>query len=60
MESPRLSSMVAKPVATLTTTGKNESMNAVITAGTVPTPNQMTRIGTKAAFGTLLNAIKIG
>ena len=52
--------MVAKPVATFTTTGKNESKNAASTAGTVPTPNQMTRTGTSAAFGTLLKPIRIG
>src|SRR6185437_799986 len=53
-------SMVAKPVATLTTTGKNESRNAVMIAGIVPTPNQMTSTGTNAAFGTLLKAISSG
>jgi hypothetical protein len=29
-------------------------------AGIVPTPNQMTSTGTKAAFGTLLNAMRSG
>ncbi len=53
-------SMVAKAVATFATTGKNDSMNAVTTAGTVPVPNQMTKIGTSAAFGTLLNATRSG
>ena len=48
------------PVATLTTTGKNEIRNAVITAGTVPMPNQMTRIGTTATFGTELKAMRRG
>ena len=51
-------SMVANPVATLTTTGKNDSRNAVMIAGIVPTPNQMTSTGTSAALGTLLKAIR--
>ena len=49
-------SMVASPVATLTTTGKNEIRKAVMIAGTVPMPNQITRIGTIATLGMALNA----
>ena len=44
-------SMVARPVATLTTMGKKEMRNAVSTAGSQPEPNQMTRIGTTATLG---------
>ncbi len=43
--------MVARPVATFTTMGKNEMTKAVSTGGSQPTPNQMTRIGTTATFG---------
>jgi len=53
-------SIVASPVATLTTIGKNEIRKAVRTAGTVPMPNQMTRTGTIATFGIELNATMIG
>ncbi len=53
-------SIVANAVAMLATIGKNDSMNAVITAGTVPAPNQMTKIGTSAAFGTLLKPTSKG
>jgi hypothetical protein len=53
-------SMVARPVATFTTIGKNEIRKAVSTAGTVPMPNQMTRIGTSATLGMALNPIMIG
>lgn len=35
-------------------------MKAAITAGMVPMPNQITRIGTIATFGTELKAIRIG
>src|SRR4030095_4958113 len=53
-------SSVASPVATLTTIGKKQIRNAVRTAGTVPMPNQTTRIGTNAALGMLLNATSSG
>ena len=53
-------SMVASPVATLTTIGKKEIRKAVITAGIVPIPNQMTRIGTTATFGMALKPIISG
>ncbi len=53
-------SMVASPVATFTTIGKNEIMNAVMTAGIQPTPNQMTRIGTTATFGIELKPTRSG
>ena len=50
----QLGSVVASPVATFTTTGnKAHDGTAVKMAGTVPMPNQMTRIGTTAIFGTL-------
>jgi len=51
---------VAKAVAILATIGKNDSMKAVMTAGTVPAPNQITKTGTKAAFGTLLKPTSNG
>ena len=47
-------SMVARPVATLTTIGKNEIRNAVRIAGISPLPNHSTRIGTTATLGTAL------
>ena len=47
-------------MATLTTIGKNEITKAVITAGKVPMPNQITRMGMIATFGMLLNPIKSG
>ena len=53
-------SMVARPVATLTTIGKNEIRNAVSTAGTKPMPNHSTRIGTTATFGMALKPIISG
>ncbi|MNX71508.1 hypothetical protein D3C86_1028250 [compost metagenome] len=53
-------SMVASPVATFTTMGKKEIRKAVNTAGTVPMPNQMTRIGTSATFGMALKPIISG
>ena len=53
-------SRVASPVATLTTIGKNEIRNAVRMAGGEPMPNQSTRIGTTATFGTQLKPIIIG
>ena len=53
-------STVAMPVATFTRIGKNASRNAVMTAGTVPMPNQITSTGTTATFGTELNAISAG
>ncbi len=40
--------------------GKNEIRNAVITAGTAPMPNQITRIGTTATFGMELKPISAG
>ena len=53
-------SMVARPVATLTTIGKNEIRNAVIIAGTMPMPNHRTRIGTTATLGMALKPIISG
>ena len=52
--------MVARPVATLTTIGKNEIRNAVRIAGTSPMPNHMIRIGTTATFGMQLKPIITG
>ena len=52
--------MVARPVATFTTIGKNEIRNAVRIAGTTPMPNQMIRIGTTATFGMELKPIITG
>ena len=43
-------STVARPVATFTRIGKNEIRKAVMIAGTVPMPNQITRMGTTATF----------
>jgi hypothetical protein len=51
---------VANPRATFTATGKNASRKAVITAGTVPTPNHSTRSGTTAALGMLLKPTSSG
>ena len=42
---------VAMPVATFTTIGKKQSDSDVSTAGTVPEPNQRTKIGTTATLG---------
>ena len=53
-------SMVASPVATLTAIGKNETRNAVSTAGTVPMPNQITNTGTTATLGMLLKPTSTG
>ncbi len=53
-------SMVARPVATLTTIGKNEITKAVSTGGSQPTPNQITRIGTTATLGMELNPTSSG
>jgi hypothetical protein len=53
-------SIVARPVATLTTIGKNEIRNAVSTGGCQPTPNQITRIGTTATLGMALKPISSG
>ena len=53
-------SMVARPVATFTTIGKNEIRKAVRTAGIQPTPNQITRIGTTATFGIALKPTSSG
>ena len=44
-------SVVASPVAILTTIGKKQIDSAVSTAGTVPEPNHSTKIGTSATFG---------
>jgi len=53
-------STVATPVATFTRIGKNEIRNAVMMAGTVPMPNQITRIGTTATLGIELKPISTG
>src|SRR3546814_9462713 len=50
-------SMVASPVATFTTMGKNEIMKAVMIAGMVPMPNQITSTGTTATLGIELKPI---
>ena len=60
MTSRSSGSMVASPVATLTAIGKNETRNAVSTAGMTPVPNQITNTGTTATFGMLLNPISTG
>jgi hypothetical protein len=52
--------MVAIPVATLTEMGKKATRKAVSTAGTVPIPNQSTRIGTTATLGMELKPISTG
>ena len=46
-------SVFARPVATLTTTGKMLITIEVRIAGTVPAPNHTTKIGTTATFGML-------
>ena len=48
---------VDRPVAMLTMIGKKLMRNAVNIAGPAPIPNQTTRIGTNAAFGSALNAV---
>jgi hypothetical protein len=53
-------SMVASPVATFTTIGKNEMRKAVRIAGITPIPNQMIRIGTTATLGIELKPIITG
>src|SRR5205085_10397946 len=52
MTSSSSGSVVASPVATLTTTGNRHVISAVMTAGTVPEPKYRTKIGTTATFGT--------
>ncbi len=44
----------------LTVIGKNEIRNAVSIAGPTPMPNQTTRIGTNAAFGSALKPVISG
>src|SRR5262249_17408068 len=46
--------VVARPAETFTVIGKKQITKAVTMAGSVPIPNQTTRTGTKADFGTLL------
>ena len=53
-------SVVASPVATFTTIGKNDSVIAVRIAGTVPAPNHSTKIGTTATLGMLEKPISSG
>ena len=53
-------SIVARPVAMFTAIGKNATLQAVMIAGTVPMPNQITMIGTKATFGIELKPISSG
>ena len=53
-------SRVARPVATLTTTGKKEIRKAVRMAGTVPMPNHTTSTGTKATLGMELKPTSSG
>src|ERR1700733_5707615 len=53
-------STLASPAATLTTIGKNEITKAVMIAGTVPIPDQITIRGTTATFGIELNPINSG
>ena len=53
-------SIVAMPVATFTTIGKNEIRKAVNTGGSQPTPNQNTRIGTTATLGIELKPTRSG
>ena len=53
-------SMVERPVATLTTIGKNEIRKAVMTGGIQPTPNHRIRIGTTATFGMALKPTSSG
>ena len=51
MTSSSSGSTVAMPVETFTTIGKMQMIIAVRIAGTVPAPNQSTKIGTTATFG---------
>src|SRR5215218_11410266 len=53
-------STVAMPVATFTRIGKKEIRNALMIAGTVPMPNQITSTGTTATLGIELKPIRIG
>ena len=53
-------STVAMPTATFTRIGKKAMRNAVMIAGMVPTPNQITKMGTTATFGMELNPINAG
>ena len=53
-------STVAMPAATLTRIGKNEIRNAVMIAGTVPMPNQITRMGITATLGIELKPTSAG
>ena len=43
-----------------TAIGKNDTRKAVMTAGTVPMPNQITRTGTTATLGIELNPMSTG
>ena len=47
-------SIVARPVDTFTTIGKNAIRNASRMAGMLPMPNHMIRIGPTAILGTAL------
>ena len=47
-------------IATFTTIGKMLMIMAVRIAGTVPAPNQRTKIGTTATFGMVANPISSG
>ena len=51
-------SIVARPVATLTTMGKKASENAVNTAGRTPIPHHNTKSGNNATLGIALKATK--
>src|SRR5262249_3400382 len=53
-------STVAIPTATFTRIGKKAIKKAVMIAGMVPIPNQITKIGTTATFGMELNPISAG
>ena len=53
-------SVVASPVATFTTIGKNEIRKAVMMAGISPSPNHRISTGTTATFGTELKPISTG
>lgn len=53
-------STVAMPTATFTRIGKKAMRKAVMIAGMVPTPNQITKMGTTATFGMELNPINAG
>src|SRR5690349_16999117 len=48
------------PTTVETTTGKNPSMNAAITFGMMPKPNQTTNSGAIAIFGTLCEKTSSG